>query len=439
MPIFDTSPFSSLYGSFVDGYITGSALAEKTMAGTVVTNPNRGPVISVVSSALDVDGNLQVINTNGYTSFTEYRTAITQSKTLINRNIRYQQAVSQTEFYYDSFVPDINTIFEVDGGKLVLFNVRQGSAYPIFAFEYLFGTNIYSASLGRFIQHSLSSSTGTQVSNDKWLKSFPYEIKYRAATRLKGRLFNLSNLNYQVSGTVYNNSDHIIFNESPLKTRQVTSLPPAGISGFWQNAAPSYGFGDSAGIVFGFMFPTGALATYPEDDGGYSSEFSTFKGIIADKNTFASSSVDFRGTAPVLALTASTDRTNIKFVYGFGDGFYGMGEFITPTVNIVNTTAMTSVFFGSLIRGWKYGLKSGFPEASKVLVHRTRYGGLTSILGSRQYSAMYNEKTNTLSYPIRTEFISGSTARTYNLTSSLNTRDSGIYDTYYRSGRPFME
>jgi hypothetical protein len=425
MPLYDTAPFSSLYGSFVDGYFTGSLLRN---------NPNRGPVVSVVSSTLDPAVINVLLNPENYNnSFTSYRTAVTQSKTIINKNIRFLQATSQNEFYYDSFIPDINGIFAVDGGKLVLMNNGFGLAEPIFGFEYLFGTNIN----GHL--NNLTSSTGTQVSNDKWISSYPFQIKYRNVQRLKGNLFTLSTLKYSVSGSLSNSSSLEVYEDTPFNIRSVTDLPPGGPGGYWQSNTPVFTFGDSAGILFGFLFPSGAL---PTGGVGYNPAFIySLKGIIGDKSVYASASTNYQGaSAPTLALTGSTPSTNIKFVYGFGDGFAGFGEFVTDTVNTINNFAFSSVFFGSLIRGWKYGLKSGFPEQTKVLIDRNFYGGLYSVLGSRPNTAFYNDIIGQITYPIQIQFLSGSQAFIINSDQpTLNLRESGIYDTFYRAGTPFSD
>lgn len=430
MPLFDTAPFSSLYGSFVDNYFTGSSLRN---------NPNRGPVVSVVSSTLDpnVITNTLLNPVNYNNSFTEYRTAVTQSTTIINKNIRFLQAVSQNEFFYDSFIPDVNTIFAADGGKLILINNNRGDNEPIFEFEYVIGTYIYSQSLASFVQHTLTSSNGTQVSNNNWLYSFPYQLKYRNAIRLQGNPFTLSTLKYPVSGaidtSVFALGELIVFNG--INERPITVLPP---DDYW-NTPIATTYGQNSGIVFSFLFPSGALPTSPT--AAYDAQFSTLRGVIADKSLYNSGTIDYQVTiAPVMALTASTTKTNVKFIYGFGDGFAGFGEFVTNVPNTIQDYALSSVFFGSLIRGWKYGLKSGFPEQTKVLIDRNFYGGFYSMLGSRPNAVFYNNKTGQITYPIQIQFLSGTQAYVTNSNpSTLNTRESGIFDTFYRVGIPFYE
>lgn len=431
MPLYDTAPFSSLYGSFVDNYFTGSSLR---------TNPNRGPVVSVVSSTLDpsVITNTLLNPVNYNNSFAEYRTAVTQSKTIINKNIRFLQATSQNEYFYDSFIPDINTIFAIDDGKLVLINNNRGDNEPIFEFEYVFGTYIYSQSLASFVQHTLTSSNGTQISNNKWLYSFPYQLKYNNTIRLQGNPFTLSTLKYTVSGAIdttapFSNGKLIAYDG--INERPITVLPSYD---YW-NSSIATTYGQNSGIIFSFMFPSGALPTSPTAI--YDSQFSTLRGVIADKDPYLSGTLDYQvGLPPLMPLTASTTRTNIKFVYGFGDGFAGFGEFITDVPNTIQDYALSSVFFGSLIRGWKYGLKSGFPEQTKVLIDRNFYGGFYSMLGSRPNAVFYNNKTGQITYPIQIQFLSGTQAYVTNSNpSTLNTRESGIFDTFYRVGIPFYE
>jgi len=439
MPFFDTAPFSSLYGSFVDGYYTGSLLVTKTGPNSVTTNPNRGPIVSVVSSTLDpsvINNLLNPVNFNN--SFTEYRTAATQSKTIINKNIRFLQAVTQNEFFYDSFIPDINTIFNVDGGKLILMNNNRGDNEPIFEFEFVFGSYIYSQSLNQFVQHTLTSSNGTQISNNKWLYSFPYQIKYGSAIRLRGNPFTLSNLSYTVSGAIdttapFSNGKLIAYDG--INERPITVLPTYD---YW-NTIFATTFGQNSGVIFSFLFPSGTLPT--STTAIYDEQFSTLRGVIADKDPYLSGTLDYQVTLPpIMPLTASTTKTNIKFIYGFGDGFAGFGEFVTDVPNTIQDYALSSVFFGSLIRGWKYGLKSGFPEQTKVLIDRNFYGGLFSILGSRPYSAFFNDKTGQITYPIQVQFLSGTQAfATYSNQTTLNTRESGVFDGFYRVGIPFYE
>jgi len=441
MPFFDIHSRASLRGSYTDNYITGALLVEKGSAGTPIVNSKRGVTISkYISTLLNNFPVATIILPQNYeNSFTEFRTAITNSLTLINKSNRFIEATSENEFYYDSFVPDINEIFRVDSGSLLLINTPKGNAEQILNFEYVFGCRTYSASVASFETHTLTSSNGQQVSNDKWIKSFPFEIRYRNAARLQGKPFSAENLFYSVSGSISNNSSVNIYGTTG-EISPITKLPPfvALTDGFWGNMGsfpPT--LGKSFNIIFSFLFPSGALPTNPESGNGYSAANRTIHGIIADKPFFASASVSFDEST--LFFSSSKQSTTIKFLYGFGDGFNGLGEFVTSQQNSLFGYSMASVYFGSLIRGWKYGLKSGFPEKSKVLFDRKQYGEIRFKHSNRLFSAMYDAKTKTISYPLKVLFLSGSEDRIINLTSSLNTRDSGVYDSYYRAGRPFIE
>lgn len=440
MPFFDIHSRASLRGAYTDNYITGGFLVGKGSEGAPVVNSKRGVTISKYISTLlnNFPVTTIILPQNYENSFTEFRTAITNSLTLINKSNRFIEATSENEFYYDSFVPDINEIFRVDSGSLLLVNTPKGGSSQIAFFEYVFGSRTYSASVESFETHTLTSSNGQQISNDKWIKSFPFEIKYRNAARLQGKPFSAENLFYSASGSVFSNSPVQVYGTAPTSS-PITKLPPfeSLTDGFWGNM-PSFPAAISSGsVVFGFLFPSGALPTNPESTNGYSAANRTIHGLIADKPFFASASVSFNEST--LFFSSSKQTTTIKFLYGFGDGFNGLGEFVTGKQNSLFGYSMSSVYFGSLIRGWKYGLKSGFPEKSKILFDRKQYGEIRFKHSNRLFSTMYDTKTKTISYPLKVLFLSGSEDRIINLTSSLNTRDSGIYDSYYRAGRPFFE
>lgn len=440
MPYFDIYSKASLRGSYTDNFISGSPLVGKGSSGIPQINSKRGVTISRYISSL-LNGfpvSTIILPQNFENSYTEYRTALTNSLTLINKNNRFVNAFSENEYYYDSFVPDMNEIFQVDGGKLILINTPKGSSSQITFFEYIFGTRTYSASIESFESHSLTSSNGQQISNDKWMTSFPFEIKYKNAARLQGKPFSVENLSYNVSGSVFNNSPVLVYGTSSIEF-PITKLPPfqALTDGFWGNLPSFPASIPSGSIIFGFLFPSGALPTNPESGNGYSAVNRTIHGILADKTSSANSLTSFNQST--LFFSSSKQSSTIKFLYGFGDGFNGLGEFITNVPNSLFGFSMASIYFGSLIRGWKYGLKSGFPEKSKVLIERLPRGELKLKHTNRLFSAMYDSKLKTLTYPLKISFLSGSTDRIISVSASLNTRDSGIYDLYYRAGRPFFE
>jgi hypothetical protein len=104
--------------------------------------------------------------------------------------------------------------------------------------------------------------------------------------------------------------------------------------------------------------------------------------------------------------------------------------------------------FGPIIRGWRYGILNGSPTSTKSVFRRGKYGQLRDMLEQRKYSAFLDTRNGkfTTSFPIQIKFVEGSTAATIHEeyrdateTISSNPEDSGIYDTYYRSGKPFND
>jgi len=443
MPILDLNSRSSYVGSYTDNYITGAFLVTRQENGQLSTNTNRGVSISKFGSGLlNSLPTSTLIKPEYYSnSFADYRTALSTSVTLISKNNKFSVAESENEYYYDSFVPDMNEIFNVDGGNLVMINVGKGFATQSIMLEYIFGGDLYSPITNTIVPNSLFSTSSTgikQVSNDKWNTSFPFEIKYKNAERLQGKIFSPEKMYYSISGSVdtTEGSNGINFNHEEVETsKPITMLPeflPSNPDGFWGYlpSAP-YVIEYKTNIFFGFLFPSTSIQT----SGLPLTTSKPIHGIFADKQNGAGTM--FNTTTNI--IQSASNETNIKFVYGFGDGYANRGQFITNVIHNIGIYRCESVFFGALIRGWKYGLKSGFPEKSKALLSNKAHEQLQFKHCGRLFSAMFNSKNKTITYPLKVTFLSGSSGSEINLNSTLNTRDSGVYDSFYRAGRPFFD
>lgn len=145
-----------------------------------------------------------------------------------------------------------------------------------------------------------------------------------------------------------------------------------------------------------------------------------------------------------------------KGYFGFGNS---LGNGTVPPKKFFTgvTTAglFPTILFNVRIRGWKYGLFSGFPNKSRCIYRLGKFGQFRDMLEGRITTATlieggvnpYNGRSipRTLFYPVEISFVSGTTiynqSRDYVTATNptYNPYDSGIYDIYYRSGQPFFD
>lgn len=107
-------------------------------------------------------------------------------------------------------------------------------------------------------------------------------------------------------------------------------------------------------------------------------------------------------------------------------------------------------------RGWKYGIQSALPTTTKCIYRIGKFGQLRDMLegrptvasitpGGHQSTLTSKITPRTETYPLIVSFVSGTTTYTNALdyktstNPSYNPYDSGVYDTYYRSGQPFFD
>lgn len=135
-------------GSYTDVYITGS----------FVINPNTGTILrgvlgsSVAADFLFSDPQASLRNTSAYE---------------VKKNNHYIQAISANERYFDSLLPAIAGVVNLDGGLIYDFNF-----------------NGFLASAGSAAVVTLDDSTQPTYSDNTWTKAFPFEPRYSTVSRL---------------------------------------------------------------------------------------------------------------------------------------------------------------------------------------------------------------------------------------------------------------
>lgn len=166
---------------------------------------------------------------------------------------------------------------------------------------------------------------------------------------------------------------------------------------------------------------------------------------------------NFGGFVPTSIGAFSPNISDIyKGYFGFGNSL-GNNK-IAPKkffTGVPTSFGIDQALYNVRIRGWKYGLFSGFPNKTKCIYRLGKFGQFRDMLEGRITTATlveseinpYNGRSipRTLFYPIEVAFVSGTTiysqSRDYVTATnpSYNPYDSGIYDVYYRSGQPFFD
>lgn len=371
-----------------------------------------------------------------------------QKNRICGLNYRFVQAVSSKEIYNDSLIPDPMGIYKINGGKLVfssLEDLRLCDDYAIGGEDYgtsvknstgdaFFNLNSNAKFILSFPDISVTSSVGTQISDNIWNSTFPFQQRYSTVLKFSS-LPNIVNL-------ITDNEYMVTSSGVPVEIRYTTSGTTA-LAWFGGNSAvPGVdgkngtfnSIGNEVNIEFVSLSQSGDVLT--------ASKFRRTAYEILGKvsgSTFVENT-----TNAALGLTKFgnqfTDQTSNSFIktfYGFGNGFRN-----TPTFDYQSSSHSGSSFYqrctSPVIRGWKYGLYNGVPTSTKVIFQRGKFGQIRHMLEQRPYTKFFDGTT--LSSPVTIVFVSGSNAAlTASLSSSLNTRESGQYNFEYRSGLPFFE
>ena len=360
---FDIAYREEFEGTYVDDFITGSLCSSQLQYSgwkLVLTTGSRGRVFS----KLDARDEPQ-LSESGQDAITNksksFRLQPWFEKVGTPRFISHNDP---SERIYDTMLPSIRDIFFIDGMSIggltasALFpsNVVTGSGgfgvvsrheYGFVIFDY--GGTVTQTSTAKY------SEFENNIVNNNWTKAFPYEPHYADANRTGAPYSGL-----QLT-TAFSISDGEII------ARAVVPGPPT-----------RYGF---------------------------------YLGPATGRNSFTwLADVDL-----VSSLTTSANVSDsIKALYGFGDSstvyisgstLYGTNHFaVMRNTHTITSGGITSSFgYNALIRGWKYGAVSGFPDYTKAYFRRQNYGQFRDMLEQRQFTKYYTTITNEFAGSTRRE------------------------------------
>jgi hypothetical protein len=308
-------------------------------------------------------------------------------------------------YYYDSFLPEFTDIYKQNGGKFVraygdeVVAALLSIPYLYSPLKLLIGNYFCSSDNLTVGVFNIQATDGQFLADVKWSSQYPFEYQFKNISRVE-----------------------------MFKTEKVSSIYSENAVVMSASIGVEYGTTDAIyNNRYRIAFHQGSNTINP--------------GAANSSNYLIYSTTDSTGS--VNLISNSFTNTNLKELSDaeIRIGFYGIDiseSAILSTGTFVNFSYFN--LFGLTTRGWKYGIYNGFPTKPKAIFRRNRYGMFSDKLENRLFSLILNKKTNTFYRPIDAiEFISGTNDFISASNYLLNTRESGIYDYFYVSRKPFAE
>ena len=288
----------------------------------------------------------------------------------------------------------------------------------------------------------LSIISNIGVGNQVWQNDFPFEPKYQNINK-NSNIFSQRKVSTPWNTRMSNNPPFPDGQWSPLATNDV----PAEFA----NSIAYWGYFD---LLHGYSsFTNSSIYPLPINEtritrSYFELEDFSYSGSITQSNGQAFTLPWISG----VAQPPTTQIFNLHF-FGFGKMF---GKFAEPGI-ITSSFAkgamtessptreffvMTGTFSGIRLDGYKYGCYSPIPAYTKAVFRRNHYGHFRDMLEPRPNTRFFDEKKGkALGAAISINFVT--TSQAYLTASStnpyLNSRSSGMFDIFYRAGRPFFE
>jgi len=423
MPVFDqyeVEPMSAYSGSYAANYvvfITSSIGSDGQLINQKFSTNQRVVAIDKASGIRDYFNNV-IWNYETYLNIIFNK----GQPGRINRNLNYYSS----ETFLDSIVPDPTKIHEINGGKVSGF-IDQ----PLLLLTY--GENL------------TSSTDGQTVTDNLWHQNFPFQSTYKNVKKLFTPNKYTDNIKYALSAN------------------WGSTIPKAQAEWRANTIAPVKLNSDN--FLIGWLVTS---ASYPY------SQFTETTTVLSESRITNNNLMIHLGgrrrISPAITFPGSIsqyvyDNDILDDYFGFGNvtsyknvGFdlkFEYGATSTPLVTGSNNSSCYNYVYSNTVRGFKYGLYSANQFNTRCTFRLGRYGQNRDMLEGRATVAsliisQINPYTNeqiprTLFYPLQISFMSGTTI--YNQSKdyvtatnpSYNPYDSGIYDIYYRSGKPFFD
>ena len=357
---YDVEYFSTWSGSYCADQLSGTLLSASgdftnSLGSPVVIPGNRliwADATNTSSFLQNVDIRIDSVSSflqsadDSYSSYSNLNT-IKKEKFALKR---FEQTFSQNERFWDSLIPAIDDIFRVGGTNIYGLQFNNSGNPVGQAIVYVtFDTNVNDTAPAAYFGQ-------TNKSDIDWTKSFPFEPKYSDVIRQQGLEIFYSKYYSQGEFGDFQQVD----SQNQIKAQKVlVSHTPCFVGG---GESPNF-YGNNNGMrtdtYIKLIYGTGDLNTY------------LASGTI---DTISASC-----TSPVPAASLNmgcTQAPDYRAKYFYDNQSLGNCPY-------------TNVYRGAIIRGWKYGLISGFPFFSRAIFRSNRFGQPRDMLEQRLDSKFF--------------------------------------------------
>lgn len=312
----------------------------------------------------------QLIDSTNFDPKNTFNTSILFSEQVTNYWERVQffrnaQLICDTESFYDSMIPRFDQIFSIEGARAP-YNAIVGQGNMLITLDFADSLTLGYAAID-------------------WTRSFPFEPKYSNLTRTTFIDKTNSRQNPIFGGLYAGFSRRTTLSPVDKKIAIETIAPNTAGAGYTV-------WGDyENGLFIGLKYEDLIKILYGSGDMN-----NIRRGEKAQEsvNNFYGSTCRPAFRKRIVVSPSTTGSTPD---YGYGGRTYR----------------------GSLIRGWKYGMISGFETHTKAVFRKDRYGQLRDMLEQRLDTKFY-DGASVLSSPVKVQFVGprGSTVKPENTFSS---------------------
>jgi len=435
---FETTPRSQYSGSYTDDvFIPGMSIFKRRPVYYSAANPtplpplgDAGTDVVVYRNLANHTGSLAAIKGRLTLNRQAYGSVAGRSATNVMRKFR-----SETEIFTDSVLPAPTDIYLINGGQFVEgddYNPTSSLSPESISktprkFLLCLGTNLnFGSAIGT---PSLTSSTDTsQVSDNLWAYSFPFENRYAGLERYatpgfkKEYLVKLTQSADAVAGAVVATTN----TTGPWFSGSVYSLQYLHKDGF---GTQPWAYGATLHNQIIATNPVGTVIT------GVDVKSTTY-GRIEEIMTGFFGFLSQGGNRSFLRVPeASAGGVPTRFNPGKYPGWLATADFDGRMTNHFVQGIRTQL----QVNGWKQGVYHALPQKSHCYFRYNHFGHFRDMFEQRPITKYHDGATGrALESPVIAVFVSGSGPFvTASRPTELNPNVSGIYDKEGKMGKPF--